>query len=63
MISILTSSNPVEYTLFSIFNDIDKFRIFIQKLCDKKWEISDDEISLILNIVNQNRNGWTLRKC
>lgn len=58
--TILTSTNPTEYLLYSVFGDIPKFRILIQYLCDIELNISDLSVKVIIEYIRNNTVGWTL---
>lgn len=58
--TILTSTNPTEYLLYSVFGNIPKFRILIKHLCDIDLDISEVSVKVIIEYIKNNSIGWTL---
>jgi hypothetical protein len=57
--TILTTHEPTEYTIYTILNNTEKFRTFIKGLCN--IDIISSGISPLLAYINNNPKGWTIR--
>lgn len=57
--TILTTHEPTEYTIYTILNNTEKFRNFIKGLCN--IDIISSGISPLLAYINNNPKGWTIR--